>query len=422
MIDETKKSFSLPTIFLLMAAMGFWSYFFIVARAVGVRQVSAWVVYAGVMTVYFLMLYTGNVSRYRRILFVSIALMFFPEFIGGLLESRGTMMLGAEEMFKNETPYCHIVTSMVLVPYVLTQKVIFPAGVNWIYSMLIIWGAATLIIGRGWCSWACFYGGWDEGISRIARKVRLKIAPDNDKARYFGFAMLAFVVLASLGILVPVYCEWLCPFKLVTEFGEVNSLRSYATFIVFVLIFFGIVVALPFLTKKRFQCMSFCPMGAFQSLLNKANLYRVTIDKEKCVGCMACVKSCPTMSLKMPADPSPRENSGPANRIPDVLLTCTRCGECMTRCPKGAIDYSYVFCKDPSVNPWQRLLLKLEGKNSRFAKLLKPVIVTVYEILSPRALFTFSGYFIGMVFIGTFGPATIHRLINWFVNGTFLLK
>jgi polyferredoxin len=300
---------------------------------------------------------------------------------------------------------------MVAIPFALTKTVIFPAGVNWIYMMLIIWLVAVLTIGRGWCSWACFYGGWDEGASALAKKPRLNIDLSNDKIRYFGFAMLAFVVLASLGTLIPVYCEWLCPFKLVTEFGEVDSLRAFVSTIIFILVFFSLVIVLPFLTKKRVQCMSFCPFGAMQSLLNKFNLYRVRIDTDKCTQCMKCVKTCRTLSLKIETI---KEKKG------QPLITCTRCGECMTVCPQGAIDYSYVLCKhNPGLG--KKLYERLNRKKGLIAKILKPVVLTVHEVLSARAMFMFSGYFFGMVFLSSFGTGTLHRFLNLFINGSFLL-
>jgi polyferredoxin len=407
------RGFSLPATILLTLGLGMWCYMFIVARSTGTSRIAAWIVFTGVLTLFVLLLRTGQISKYRRFLFVSIALLFFPEFIAQLLETRGTMMLGAEQILNTETPYCHIVTSVVLLPWLVTGKVVFPAGTGAIVSMLMIWGTATLVIGRGWCSWACFYGGWDDGLSRLARKPRLKIGAGNKKIRYFGFAMLAFVALASLGTLVPVYCDWLCPFKVVTEFGAVDSLRSYGAFLMFVLLFFGLVIVLPFLTKKRFQCMSFCPMGAFQSLLNKFNLYRVRVDKEKCVGCGICVNACPTLSLD-----APEKEAG--NKVPVVTSTCTRCGECMTACPKGAISYGYVFCRGKSLMAGWRG--KLEGKPGAAAAVGRRIAGTLDEILSARALFVYSGFFIGMVFLSQFGVGTVGRLIRLVVHGSFLAK
>ncbi len=412
-IKRTPRAFGLPAVFLLTLLFGYWSYFFIVARAGGMERVAAWTLFCGVVGVYALMLYSGNLARYRKIFFIAIALLFFPEFVGRLLETRGSMMVGAAEMFKNETPFCHIVIPMVALPFTLTGKVVFPAGVNWIYQMVIIWLTATLTIGRGWCSWACFYGGWDEGASGLAKKVRLKISPKNDRVRYFGFVMLAFVVLASLGSLVAVYCEWLCPFKMVTEFGDVNSLRSFIAFILFVLAFFGLVIVLPFLTKKRTQCMSFCPFGAFQSLLNTFNLYRLRIDTEKCTGCMVCVDKCSTMSLD---EASITEKKG------KPLLTCTRCGDCITHCPAGAVDYAYVLKQQGCEDLLSRLQRKWSLKEGLFAVFAAGMFRMLREVLSARALFTFSGFFLGMVILSAFGTGTIHRIFHFFLHGSFLLK
>jgi ferredoxin-type protein NapH len=404
---------SWPAAVLLTLTLGLWAYLFIVARSTGISRIAAWIIFVGVLTLFFLLLRTGQVSKYRRIFFVAIALLFFPEFIAQLLETRGTMMLGAEQIMNTETPYCHIVTSMILLPWLVTGKVIFPAGTGAIVSMLIMWGMATLVIGRGWCSWACFYGGWDDGVSRLARKARLKIGVGHKKIRYFGFAVLGFVALASLATLVPVYCDWLCPFKIVTEFGAVDSLRAYVSFLIFVLLFFGLVIVLPFLTKKRFQCMSFCPMGAFQSLLNKFNLYRIRIDKEKCIGCKICSEACPTLSLVPP-------ETGEGKKVPVVASTCTRCGECMAVCPKNAISYGYVFCKGKSLfGGWRD---KLEGRTGAAAALLRRIAGLMDEILSARALFAYSGFFLGMAFLSSFGTGTLSRLIRLVVNGSFLTK
>jgi hypothetical protein len=33
--------------------------------------------------------------------------------------------------------------------------------------MLALWVGATLILGRGWCSWGCFFGGIEEGFVQL---------------------------------------------------------------------------------------------------------------------------------------------------------------------------------------------------------------------------------------------------------------
>jgi len=125
-------------------------------------------------------------------------------------------------------------------------------------------------------------------------------------------------VLLSAAMFEPTYCAWLCPFKAVTEFAEVNSLETAVQTGIFLTLFVGLVVVLPVLTKKRTQCAFFCPFGAFQSLFNKVNVFDIRIDRGRCGDCVSCRRSCPTMAL----DKQSVEAGG-------TLLSCMRCGACV---------------------------------------------------------------------------------------------
>ncbi|MBN1504139.1 MAG: 4Fe-4S binding protein, partial [Candidatus Eisenbacteria bacterium] len=74
------------------------------------------------------------------------------------------------------------------------------------------------------------------------------------KWTYLPYAVLAAVVVMSALTLAPTYCEWLCPFKTVTEFNEVNSFKSAVQAVILVSLFVGLVVVLPILTRRRTQC------------------------------------------------------------------------------------------------------------------------------------------------------------------------
>ena len=98
------------------------------------------------------------------------------------------------------------------------------------------------------------------------------------------WAVLAAIVLLSAAMFEPTYCAWLCPFKAVTEFAEVNSLETAVQTGIFLTLFVGLVVVVPVLTKQRTKCAFFCPFGAFQSLFNKVNVFDIRIDRGKCGG------------------------------------------------------------------------------------------------------------------------------------------
>ncbi len=54
----------------------------------------------------------------------------------------------------------------------------------------------------------------------------------------------------------------------------------------------------------------------------------VTVDKDVCIGCGACVGVCPTGAMEL-------DDEGKANCDPDV---CCDCGACVGTCPMSAIS------------------------------------------------------------------------------------
>ncbi len=210
-----------------------------------------------------------------------------------------------------------------------------------------------------------------------------------------------------------VYCVWFCPFKIITEYIQVSGLPSFFAFIFMVLAFFGLVIVLPLLTKKRFQCTAFCPFGAFQSLADKLSLYKIRINTHKCKKCMKCVSRCPTLSL---SERIIKDETGRPH------ITCTKCGECIQACPHGAIAYGFSLCKKPKSFSLERVLQKLSGRRGVFSQLLRKVLTTLSEILSPKALFLFSAYSVSMIIMSVFARGTIVRLLHLIVNGSFTLN
>jgi len=288
------------------------------------------VAYMFTVGVFFLIVFTGRTYKYRSAIFVVYAVCFVMTFIPALIETRGSMALTRADMIQGRTPFCHMVIPTTLIPAALSRAIIFPGsmleGFASIGTMLVLWLGASITLGRGWCSWACFYGGLDEGFSRIGRKPILKGI--SRKWTYLPFAILAAIMLLSAATLTPMYCAWLCPFKTVTEFEAVTSATVLVQTIIFVSLFLGLVVVGPILTKRRTQCGLFCPMGAFQSFTNKLNIFDIRIDPDKCVQCGRCENACPTFSI-----------DGETIKKSSTRMTCTKCGKCVDECPKGAVSY-----------------------------------------------------------------------------------
>lgn len=285
---------------------------------------------------FFKMLHTGKTDKWRAVLFVTFAVTLSVAFIAHMVEMRGARTFSEADVLQCKIPFCHIVTTVILIPLALSQSIIFPGAIEGgfanISQMLIIIFGGLLILGRGFCAWGCFYGGWEDGVSRLRKTPVWKKPPGY--LRWGGFAVLILVALTSAATLVPTYCVWLCPFKAVTEYSTPYDFTSLVQFLLFASIFVGLVIILPFLTRKRTQCAWFCPMGAFNSLFNVVNAWDVRIDKDKCVRCGKCIRNCPVFAVDEDSLESGRTNSN-----------CIKCGRCADECRTGAIGYHLRFTR-----------------------------------------------------------------------------
>jgi ferredoxin-type protein NapH len=345
------------------------------------KSIAFLVTFVFLIYLFFMILYTGRTDRFRAIGFVTLALFFALTFIVNLIKARGAMTFNNENLLACEIPFCHMVTTMIIIPVALTNSIIFPGsiltGFASIASMLVIVIGVSLALGRGFCSWGCFYGGWDDGASRILPKPKLKKI--NPVFRWMSFAVLLIVAITSAMALNPVYCDWLCPFKTVTEFEKVTSFTILMKTIVFLSLFAALVIILPVLSKKRIQCATFCPMGALLSLTNKINVFDVRINKEQCSSCEKCSKDCPTLSLS--ADDIKRG---------EPSITCMKCGKCIDSCSKRAIHYHIKGTQADRNYSWA------------------------------RNLFLFPSFMLLVIFLGGPMQSGIVLLINFFKTGSLI--
>jgi len=279
---------------------------------------------------YFLMHYTGKTDRYRVVLFVIFALTLSFSLIRNMIAIRHSMSFSQADILECRIPFCHLVIPMMIIPAAFSKSIIFPGsiinGFANISSMVVLWAVATIVLGRGFCSWGCFYGGWDDAFSRFRRKPVFRNI--NLIWRWMPFAVLFMVALTAALSLIPTYCDWICPFKAVTEYEQVTSVESAAKAGVFFSIFAGLVVVLPVMTTKRTQCSYLCPLGAINSLSNRITPFTIKIDKAACNECNRCVEVCPVFAITKEDIKNGR-----------VSVFCSKCGKCVDACPRNAIHF-----------------------------------------------------------------------------------
>jgi len=279
---------------------------------------------------FYKMLSSGKTDRWRATAFILYAVLLSFTFIVRMFEARGAMSLSVAKFIECDVPFCHIVIPMTVLPMALTRSIIFPGqiagGYASIAAMFVLWLGACLVLGRGFCSWVCFFGGWDDGFSRLARTARIRTVPA--VWTLLPFAILLLVAISSAALLEPTYCAWLCPFKTVTEFEAVTNVMIFVKTIIFIALFLGLVIILPILTKRRTQCALFCPMGALTSFANYLNVFDVRSDPARCVQCGQCARVCPVFSI------TPQSLAAGVTR-----MTCVKCGKCIDACPQQALHF-----------------------------------------------------------------------------------
>jgi polyferredoxin len=276
---------------------------------------------------FFMMMRTGKTYRWRRCFFVALGFLFPVGFIYNMVLARGTMGIPIEEMIAGRTPFCFLAIPLLIVPAALTKTLVFPGSIaasrHAIATMVGLWLALTLVLGKGWCAYACFFGGIEEGMAAVPKRAKIrKIDP---RWRLVPWAVLLAMVLLSLALFEPAYCMWLCPFKAVTEYVTARNAVGVVQNAIFIVLFAGLVIVLPLLTKKRTQCSFFCPFGAFQSIFNKISIFEVKIDRTRCKSCGVCQNACPNLSLS-------KESIAQG----ETLLSCMKCGACVDACPQDA--------------------------------------------------------------------------------------
>ena len=168
----------------------------------------------------------------------------------------------------------------------------------------------TLLFGRFYCSLLCPFGILQEFAALTFRRKNKPVG--NYKFKYFLAALTFGALIGGSALLI----RYIDPY---TMFGSAVSLSVFglvAAIAVMALVFF----------KNRFFCTNICPVGAVLGLISKVSLNKIYIDKNNCVSCGLCAKSCPAGCI-----------DSKEKRVDNE--TCIKCLKCLGECRKGAMKY-----------------------------------------------------------------------------------
>ncbi len=219
------------------------------------------------------------------------------------------------------------------------QAVLGGKNKNFSYYVVGIIMLFGVIFGRFICGFLCPFGFIQDLLHKIPTP-KLKVHKKIDKPlRYLKYVILVvFVILLPIfltnafGVGAPYFCKLICPagtleggIPLISMNEGLRSqlgwLFNWKLFLLIAIITASVFIYRPF-------CKYICPLGAFYALFNKYSFYQLSIDKNACVNCKACVRACP-MEVDVLKNPNSPE--------------CIRCGKCKDACPTKAISSGFAI-------------------------------------------------------------------------------
>lgn len=211
----------------------------------------------------------------------------------------------------------------------------------YVLGTLMLFG---IVLGRLVCGLLCPFGLVQDLLHKIpAPKLHVPKKIDRP-ARYLKYIILVVMVILlpifagpAVGIAPPYFCKYICPAG--TLGGGIPNMLSHpqlrevagALFNWKVLVLAAVLVLSAFIHRPF--CRYLCPLGAFYALFHRYSFYQMKLDRDKCIGCKNCERSCP-MSVEVTKNMNSPE--------------CIRCGKCRSVCPTQAITSGFSF-KDPAL-------------------------------------------------------------------------
>jgi hypothetical protein len=121
------KKKSLAAALFISLLFGFFISFLVFGRGIDNLRT---VIIGGLVVIFhvfilFMILYTGNLYKWRKIFFTSYAVAFVISFVWWTMGDRGHMWLLDSELLYSQAPMCHIVVPMLILPIIFTKEVIF---------------------------------------------------------------------------------------------------------------------------------------------------------------------------------------------------------------------------------------------------------------------------------------------------------
>lgn len=213
----------------------------------------------------------------------------------------------------------------------------------------------TLVLGRQYCSVICPLGIMQDGFAWMGKKVK-KNRYSYSKAkiilRYAMLAVMAVAIAAGISSMIAILAPyssygrivnsllqplWIWGNNILATIAEKHD--SYAfyqvelwnrgTGVLIVAVTTLVILAILAWRNGRTYCNTICPVGTVLGFFSRFALFRIVIDRTKCVDCKMCSRNCKSACIDIPS-----------HKID--YSRCVTCFDCIDKCRKGALKYRYV--------------------------------------------------------------------------------
>jgi cytochrome c oxidase accessory protein FixG len=189
----------------------------------------------------------------------------------------------------------------------------------WLALMFAMWlvGAASLILGRVYCAYACpqmVFSEYAHDLDALAKKVVRRFSEKKRKAAARAVT-LSLLVPASV-LFSMLFMAYFAPLP---EVARRLARLDVGPWVGLLGAFTAVLFFLDFAFLREGFCRSVCPYGLLQGILEDGRSLHVTFDESTgpCIACNLCAKVCP-MGIDI------REGA--------YQIECTRCGNCIDAC------------------------------------------------------------------------------------------